>query len=46
MEPNEVMENEEVIETATEEIVRTSSGCGFKMAAGFRLGHSCRYGYL
>ena len=38
MEPNEVMENEEVIETATEEIVKASSGCGFKVAAGFGLG--------
>ncbi len=38
MEPNEVMANEEVIETATEEIVKASSGCGFKMAAGFGLG--------
>lgn len=38
MEPNEIMENEEVIETATEEIVKASSGCGFKMAAGFGLG--------
>lgn len=38
MEPNEVMENEEVIETTTEEIVKESSGCGFKAAAGFGLG--------
>lgn len=38
MEPNEIMENEEVIETATEEIVKASSGCGFKVAAGFGLG--------
>ena len=38
MEPNEIMENEEVIETATEEIVKASSGCGFKTAAGFGLG--------
>lgn len=38
MEPNEVMTNEEVIETATEEIVKASSGCGFKVAAGFGLG--------
>lgn len=38
MEPNEVMENEEVMETAAEEIVKAGSGCGFKMAAGFGLG--------
>lgn len=39
MEPNEVMaNNEEVIETATEEIVKASSGCGFKTVAGFGLG--------
>ena len=38
MEPNEVMTNEEVIETATEEIVKASSGSGFKVAAGFGLG--------
>lgn len=38
MEPNEVMANEEVIETATEEIVKASSGCGFKTAAGFGFG--------
>ncbi len=38
MEPNEVMVNEEVMETATEEIVKASSGCGFKTAAGFGLG--------
>ena len=38
MEPNEVMENEEVIETATEEIVKAIAGCGFKVAASFGLG--------
>ena len=38
MEPNEVMTNEEVIETATEEIVKASSGSGFKVAAGFGFG--------
>ncbi len=39
MEPNEVMaNNEEVIETATEEIAKVSSGCGFKVVAGFGLG--------
>lgn len=38
MEPNEIMENDEAIETATEEIVKASSGCGFKVAAGFGLG--------
>lgn len=38
MEPNEIMENEEVIETATAEIVKAGSGCGFKVAAGFGLG--------
>ncbi len=38
MEPNEVMEKEEVMETAAEEIVKAGSGCGFKMAAGFGLG--------
>lgn len=37
MEPNEMMVNEEVVETATEateEIVKKSSGKGFKIAAG------------
>lgn len=38
MEPNEIMENEEVIETATEGIVEAGSGCGFRVAAGFGLG--------
>lgn len=38
METNEVMANEEVIETATEEIVKAGSGCCFKVAAGFGLG--------
>lgn len=40
MEPNEMMVNEEVVETATEateEIVRKSSGKGFKIAAGVGL---------
>ena len=34
METNEIMNNEEVMETATEEIVKASSGKGFKVAAG------------
>lgn len=39
MEPNEVMaNNEEVIETATEEIAKAGLGGGFKVAAGFGLG--------
>lgn len=38
MELNEIMTNDEVMETATEEIVKASSGCGFKVAAGFGLG--------
>ena len=33
MESNDVMVNEEVMETAAEEIVKASSGCGFKTAA-------------
>lgn len=40
MEPNEMMVNEEVVETATEateEIVKKSSGKGFKIAAGVGL---------
>ena len=40
MEPNEMMFNEEVAETtteATEEIVKKSSGRGFKIAAGVGL---------
>ncbi len=40
MEPNEMMVNEEVVETATgatEEIVKKSSGRGFKIAAGVGL---------
>ncbi len=40
MEPNEMMVNEEVVETATEateEIVTKSSGKGFKIAAGVGL---------
>lgn len=40
MEPNEMMLNEEVVETATEateEIVKKSSGKGFKIAAGVGL---------
>ena len=31
METNEIMNNEEVMETATEEIVKASSGKGFKV---------------
>lgn len=38
MEPNEVMANEELIETTTEEVVEASSRCGCKVAAGFGLG--------
>lgn len=34
METNEIMNNEEVMETTTEEIVKSSSGKGFKVAAG------------
>lgn len=40
MEPNEMIVNEEVVETATEateEIVKKSSGKGFKIAAGVGL---------
>lgn len=40
MEPNEMMVNEEVVETATEateEIVKKSSGKGLKIAAGVGL---------
>ena len=40
MEPNEMMVNEEVVETATEateEIVKKSSGRGFRIAAGVGL---------
>lgn len=40
MEPNEMMVNEKVVETATEateEIVKKSSGKGFKIAAGVGL---------
>lgn len=40
MEPNEMMVNEEVVETATEateEIVKKNSGKGFKIAAGVGL---------
>lgn len=40
MEPNEMMVNEEVVETATEateEIVKKSSGKGFKIVAGVGL---------
>lgn len=47
METNEIMENEEVIET-TEEIVKTGSGKGLKIAAGVGLtvlvgGLLCKY---
>lgn len=34
METNEIMNNEEVMETATEEIVKASSGKGFEVVAG------------
>lgn len=47
METNEIMENEEVIET-TEEIVKTGSGKGLKIVAGVGLtvlvgGLLCKY---
>lgn len=38
MELNEIMTNEEVVETATEEIVEAASGSGLKVAAGFGIG--------
>lgn len=38
MEPNEIMTNDEIIETTTEEVVKASSNCGCKVAAGFGLG--------
>lgn len=37
METNEIMNNEEVIETTTEEVTKVSSGKGFKVAAGVGL---------
>ena len=37
METNEIMNNEEVMETTTEEIVKSSSGKEFKVAAGVGL---------
>lgn len=37
MEANEIMTNEEVIETTTEKIVKASSASGFKTAAVFGL---------
>ena len=37
MEANEIMTNEEVMETTTEEIVKASSASGFKTAAVFGL---------
>lgn len=37
MEANEIMTNEEVMETTTEEIVKASSVSGFKTAAAFGL---------
>ena len=37
METNEIMNNEEVMETTTEEVVKASSGKGFKVAAGIGL---------
>ena len=37
METNEIMNNEEVMESATEAIVLASSGKGFKVAAGIGL---------
>lgn len=38
MEPNEIMTNNEIIETTTEEVVKASSNCGCKVAASFGLG--------
>lgn len=38
MEPNEMISDEEIIETTTEEIVKASSKNNFKMVAGFGLG--------
>lgn len=38
MDTNEVMTNEEVIETATEEIMKAGSEGSLKMVAGFGLG--------
>lgn len=38
MEQNEAMAIEELMEPVTEEIVKASPKCGFKMAAGFGLG--------
>ena len=37
METNEIMNNEEVIETTAEEVTKVSSGKGFKVAAGIGL---------
>lgn len=37
METNEIMNNEEVIETTAEEVTKVSSGKGFKVAAGVGL---------
>lgn len=37
METNEIMNNEEVMETAVEEIAKKSSGKGIKIAAGVGL---------
>ena len=37
METNEIMNNEEVMESAAEEIVKKSSGKGVKIAAGIGL---------
>lgn len=37
METNEIINNEEVMETTTEEIVKASSGRGLKVAAGIGL---------
>lgn len=37
METNEIMNNDEVVETTTEEIVKASSGKGLKVAAGIGL---------
>lgn len=38
METNEIIKNEEVVETTTEEIAKASTGKGIKVAAGIGLG--------
>ena len=46
METNEIMNNEEVMETTTEEIVKASSGKGFKVAASVGLAVLAIYKYV